>query len=116
VAQATAELDAAMQRLRDTLRKDPDYKAAVSDKQAAQSEVAALRAKGEDDQILTVAQRGLEAGQRIAQIEREAIAKDPDVISARAHLAAAVAAHNAAQGGAAAQGTVNIPGAAASAK
>jgi len=105
-----------MERMRDTLRKDPDYKAAVSDKQAAQDQVAALRAKGDDDQILPVARRGLEAGQRIAQIEREAAAKDPDVISARAHLAAAVVAHKAAQGGAAAEGTVNVPGASAAAK
>ena len=107
-----------MERMRDSLKKNPDYVAAVNDKQAAGAQVAALRAKGEDspDQIMPLAQRGLEAGQQIAQIERAAIAKDPDVVSAKAHLAAAIAAHNAAQGGAAAQAAPAIPGAAASAK
>jgi hypothetical protein len=97
VVQARAELDAAMGRLRDSLRKDPDYTAALNDKQAAQAQVTALHASGDasPEQVLPLAQRGLADGQRIAQIEREAIAKDADVIAARAHLAAAMAAHNA---------------------
>jgi hypothetical protein len=105
-----------MGRLRESLKKDAGYKAALNDKQSAQAQVVALRAAGQDDQILPIAQHGLEAGQRIAQIERDAIAKDPDVISARAHLAAAVAAHKAAQGGAVPQDAVNVPSPAASAK
>lgn len=118
LVQARADLDAAIARMKDSLRKDPDYLAALNDKQASQTQIAALRSKGDDspEQILPLAQRGLEAGQQIARIERDASAKDPDVVSARANLAAAITAHNAAQGGAAAQGTVNIPGPAASAK
>lgn len=103
LTQARAALDAAIGRLKETLKSNPAYTAALNDKQAAQDEVSALRAKGDDGQVLAVAQRGLEASQRISQIEREAIARDADVIAARARFAAALAAHSAARGGTAAQ-------------
>jgi hypothetical protein len=101
VVQAKADLDAAMGRVRESVRANPDCRAALQDKEGAEAEVSALRAKGEDnpDQILPIAHRGLEAGQKIAQIERDAAARDPEVIAAKARLAAAIRAHNAAQGG-----------------
>jgi hypothetical protein len=93
--QAQADLDAAMTRLRESLKKHPDYAAALAEKQAATAATEALRARGEGspDQLLPAARRGLEASQHVTAIEREAAARDPDVVAARARMTAAIAAH-----------------------
>ena len=101
LAAATAELDAAMDELRGKLKDRPDYQAALKEKTAARADAQALHEKSDINptaDTLAIAQRGLDASKKLAEIEREAAEKDDRVIAARARLDAARAAH----GGAAA--------------
>jgi len=100
VVAATAVLDDAVAKVKSALMSNPDYAAALAAKKAARDEAAALH-DGEDSHagdIVAIAHRGLEAGQKATAIEREAMAKDPAVTAARARLdAAIVAARNSAK-------------------
>ncbi len=93
VAAATAELNTAMTNLRATLSAQPDYAAALTEKQHASEEAAAFHEAGSTGggDISEIAARGLTASKTLSQIERTAMANDPAVQAAKAHLKAALA-------------------------
>jgi len=100
ITAATAALDDAVAAVKRSLKSNSDYMAAMSAKQAAKEEAAAYREKGDGavpGDLVSIAQRGLDAGTKMTAIEREAMAKDPNVVAARARLDAAIKAHNAAK-------------------
>ena len=75
-----------MAQVRTSLAANPDYAAALAAKQAARDDAIAFHEKGENPavgDISVIAQRGLEAGQRVTAIEREAMAKDSKVTAAQ---------------------------------
>jgi hypothetical protein len=96
LAAATAEYNAAVDHLKETLKDNPAYKAAVEEKRVARLEAAAMHEKSDVQPVdaLKAAQRGLDASKRISEIEKAAMAKDDRVVAARARLDAALAAHN----------------------
>lgn len=97
VAAATAEVNKAMADLRGTLQSQPDYAAAEAQKQQASEDAATFHEKGETGvgDISEIAARGLAASKTISQIERAAMANDPAVQKAKAHLKDALAAQSA---------------------
>jgi len=99
IVAATAALDDAVAQVKKSLKSNSGYMAALAAKQEAKDEATAYREKGDGvpGDIVSIAQKGLEAGKKITAIEREAMAKDPTVVAARARLADAIKAHNAAK-------------------
>jgi hypothetical protein len=99
LTQAEADLDAARQRVRESLAARPDYQAALVQKTAAEERIDALRSSGESnyEKLLPAAQAALEARQQVTQIESGVMANDPQVAEARIRLEAAVANRSALQ-------------------
>jgi len=99
LTQAQADLDAAQQRVRDSLAGRPDYREAWAGKTAAEERIDVLHARGESDysKLLPAAQAALEARQQVTQIENKAMANDPQMTEARTRLEAAVANRSALQ-------------------
>ncbi|HET6249184.1 MAG TPA: hypothetical protein VFE47_15930 [Tepidisphaeraceae bacterium] len=83
---------------------NPQYRAAVAQKQAAQARATALHEQGAPDaETFAAAQDDLAASTTIARIERAAAAGDPTLVNARAHLQAAAAERQGLQNGVRAQ-------------
>ena len=96
IVQATADVNAAMDKLRDELLKsNTDYQAAVAEKKAAQAESATVHAREDStqEQIVAAATRVLEASRKVVQIERDAAVTNQGVQDAQSKLKTAIAAH-----------------------
>ena len=87
-----------MENLRATLKDRPDYAAALAEKEKATQDAAAFHEQGDTGagDISTIALRRLEASKTLSQIDREAAARDPDVVKAKARLNAALQAQGSA--------------------
>ena len=107
LAKAQADVDAAAARVRQSLKDNADYTSAVTEKKAAEAQADAVRAglgdagnsRGDLAEMFPIAQRGLEAGRKVRQIEAEAMAADPQLTQAKARVQALIAVRKSVQGG-----------------
>jgi len=98
--QAAAGVAAANDRVARSLNSQPQYRAAMAEKQEAEQLAASLHERGASvEEVWPVALHDLQASQTITRIRNEALAGEPDVLEARARLQAAVAARRSLQEG-----------------
>jgi len=91
--QALADLESAQLRIEATLSARPDYQTAMAQKQAAEELANQMNASGNYSpaEMTSIADRALEAGKQITQLQTQALSTDPQWLTARARLQATAA-------------------------
>jgi hypothetical protein len=91
---AQAEYDAISQRVTDKLKQSPDYQKALQNKNADAAKVSSLKASDptvSPEKAAPAAQAKLEAAKSVSDMQREALASDPQAMAAKEKLDDAVA-------------------------